>query len=328
MTVPNLMKAVQIAEFGGTEVCNFTDTPIPHYSDDEVLIKISHTGINYLDIYTREGMRGGKLPFILGTEGAGTVVSVGANVAGVKIKDNVVFRGSTTGTYAEFAVVPAWLNYPIPDDVNPDIAVALHLQGMTAHYLANDVFPLNDTHTCLIHAGAGGVGHLLIQLAKEKGARVLTTTGSQEKADIAKNFGADEVILYRETEFFEKVLELTNGQGVDVVFDSIGQATIDGSIHCTRFLGTVALFGDASGTTPPIETRKLAANCVKLTRVGLMPFVPDQATIKRRCDDLFQLYENRKLTPMIAPILPLAEAAAALTELAERNTSGKLLLTP
>ena len=328
MTAPKLMKAIQISKFGGPEVCQVADVPIPPCGKGDVLVKISHAGINYLDIYKREGIWGGELPFILGTEGAGTVTSVGAEAINVAVGDNVVFRGSITGTYAEFAVVPDWLTYRIPEDISQEVAVALHLQGMTAHYLAYDVFPLNDTHTCLIHAGAGGVGHLLIQLAKNEGGRVLTTTGSQEKAEIANSFGADEVILYQENDFAETALALTDGQGVDVVYDAIGQDTIDRSIACTKFLGIVVLFGDASGVTPPIETRKLAAKCIKLTRVGLMPFVPDQSTIKRRCEDLLKLYRGGKLHPMIGSVRPLAEASETLTDLSERNTHGKLLLKP
>ena len=328
MTTSDFMKAIEISKFGGPETCKVKDVPIPRCGRGEVLVKISFTGINYLDIYKREGIWGGELPFILGTEGAGTVASIGTDVINVAAGDNVVFRGSVTGTYAEYAVVPAWLTYPLPDDVSPEVTVALHLQGMTAHYLVHDVFPLKTAHTCLIHAGAGGVGHLLIQLAKEKGCRVLTTTSNQEKAEIAKSFGADEVILSQENDFSETALALTDGQGVDVVFDAVGQATIDGSIASTKFLGIVVLFGDASGITPPVETRKLAANCIKLTRVGLMPFVPDQATIKRRCEDLLHLYRDGKLNPMIGSVRPLTEASKTLKELSERNTHGKLLLTP
>jgi len=328
MTTSKFMKAIEISKFGGPEVCKVMDVPIPRCGKSEVLVKMSHTGINYLDIYKREGIWGGELPFILGTEGAGTVESIGTDVTSVAAGDNVVFRGSVTGTYAEYAVVPAWLTYPLPDDISPEVAVALHLQGMTAHYLVHDVFPMKDTHTCLIHAGAGGVGHLLIQLAKEKGGHVLTTTGNQEKAEIAKSFGADEVIISQEYDFSEAALALTDGQGVDVVFDAVGQATIDGSIASTKFLGIVVLFGDASGITPPVETRKLAAKCIKLTRVGLMPFVPDQATIKRRCEDLLQLNRDGKLNPMIGSVRPLTEASKTLKELSERDTHGKLLLTP
>ena len=328
MSESNSMKAVQISKFGGPEVCDYADVPIPECADGQVLVKIAIAGINYLDIYTREGVRGGPLPFILGSEGAGTIAALGANVDSVAVGDTIVFRGSVTGAYAEYAVVPAWLTYPIPDGVSLEAATTLHLQGMTAHYLANDVFPVNDTHTCLIHAGAGGVGHQLIQLAKAKGARVVTTTGDQAKADIAKGFGADEVILYRDTDFAQAVLELTGGDGVDVVFDSVGQATIDGSITCTKFLGTVVLFGDASGITPPLETRKLAAKCIKLTRVSLMPFVADHDAIKKRCDELFQLHQDGKLTPLMAPVRPLADAGAVLSEMAGRGTAGKLLLRP
>ena len=328
MSDPNTMKAIQISEFGGPEVCKYVDVPIPKCSDDQVLVKIALAGINYLDIYIREGIRGGPRPFILGSEGAGEIAEVGVNVKNIMVGDPVVFRGSITGTYAEYAVVPAWLTYPIPDGISLEEATTMHLQGMTAHYLANDVFPLKEGHTCLIHAGAGGVGHQLIQLAKEKGARVLTTTGSQEKAKIAKKLGADDVILYREQDFSEAVLELTSGKGVDVVFDSVGKATIDGSITCTKLLGTVALFGDASGTMPPLETRKLAAKCIKLTRVSLMPFVANHEAIKERCDHLFQLHKAKKLVPLIAPIRRLSEAADVLTEMADRSTTGKLLLKP
>ena len=328
MSSQSTMKAIQISEFGGPEVCQYVDIPIPECDEDQVLVKIAVTGINYLDIYTREGVRGGPLPFILGSEGAGKIVAIGSNVNNFTIGNNVVFRGSTTGTYAEYAVVPAWLIYPIPNDITAEEATSMHLQGMTAHYLANDVFPLSKNHTCLIHAGAGGVGHQLIQLAKEKGARVLTTTSSQEKAQIIKKFGTDDVILYREQDFTEAVLNLTNNDGVDVVFDSVGKTTIEGSIKCTKFLGTVALFGDASGIMPPLETRILAEKCIKLTRVSLMPFVANHQAIKRRCDQLFQLHRDKKLVPMISPIRPLSEAATVLREMANRSTTGKLLLKP
>ena len=328
MSNSTMMKAVQVTKFGGPEVCELLDVQIPICGDDEVLIKIHLAGINYLDIYTREGIRGGPLPFILGSEGTGEVVETGINIRDVKIGDNLVFRGATTGTYAEYATVPAWLTYPIPLDIKPEDAITMHLQGMTAHYLANDVFPLNKQHTCLIHAGAGGVGHQLIQLAKEKGARVFTTTGNPEKAEIALGFGADEVILYEDVDFSQKILDLTKGEGVNVVFDSVGKATIDGSINCTKFLGTVALFGDASGVMPPLETRKLAANCIKLTRVGLFPFVANHTAIKKRCDELFDLYKTKKLKPLVAPVRPLSEVTNVLTEMENRNTTGKLLLRP
>lgn len=326
MPEENTMQAIQISEFGGPEVCILTELPIPECGDDEVLVKIDITGVNYLDIYTREGIRGGDLPIVLGIEGAGTVTAIGKNVDHLEIGELVAFWRSVTGSYAEYAVVPAWLAHKVPSDISLEIATALHLQGMTAHYLAYDVFPLDSSHTCLIHAGAGGVGHLLIQIAKAKGARVLTTTGSKEKAEIAKKFGADEVILYRETDFSEAVLELTNGEGVDVVFDSVGQATIEGSIASAGLLGTVALFGDASGVTPPIETRLLAAKAVKLTRVAIMPFIPDQEAINKRCADLYQLHREGKLNPMIAPVRPLADAAKVQTELGSRETQGKLFL--
>jgi len=328
MDNPSTMNAIQVSKFGGPEVCEFLNLPVPDCNEDEVLVRVLLSGINYLDIYTREGIRGGPLPFILGSEGAGQVVKVGNKVGDLQSGDIVVFRGSTTGTYAEYATVPAWLTYKIPKEIALEDAITMHLQGMTAHYLANDVFPLLANHTCLIHAGAGGVGHQLIQLAKEKGSRVFTTTGTPEKAKIALDFGADEVILYQETEFSEKVLELTNGEGIDVVFDSVGKATIDGSINCTKFLGTVALFGDASGVVPPLETRKLATNCIKLTRVGLFPFVADQAAIKKRCDELFSLYKTKKLKPLVAPVRPLSDAIQVLTEMENRQTTGKLLLKP
>ena len=328
MDKPDLMEAVQVAEFGGPEVCSLVNLPVPICGDEEILVKVLLAGINYLDIYTREGIRGGPLPFILGSEGAGEIVEIGSKVSNLSVGDHVVFRGSTTGSYAEYATVPAWVAYLIPEDISSDKAVTMHLQGMTAHYLANDVFPLKSNHTCLIHAGAGGVGHQLIQLAKVKGARVITTTGSLEKAKIAEEFGADEVILYQETDFSEKTLELTKGVGVDVVFDSVGKTTVDGSINCTKFLGTVVLFGDASGVVPPLETRKLVNNCVKLTRVGLYPFVADQAAIKNRCDELFDLHKAGELQLLVAPIRPLSEAAEVLENMENRKTTGKLLLKP
>ena len=328
MSKPIKMKAIKISDFGGPEVCNYVDVPIPECGEDQVLVRIAIAGVNYLDIYTREGIRGGSLPFILGSEGAGEIVKVGSDVKNTKIGDTVVFRGSVTGTFAEYALVPAWITYPIPNEVDIKDATAMHLQGMTAHYLANDVFPLKRGHTCLIHAGAGGVGHQLIQLAKERGAKVFTTTGNQKKAKIAKQFGADETILYREKDFSKSVLEITDGEGVDVVFDSVGKATIDGSIASSKLLGTVVLYGDASGIMPPIETRKLAAKCIKLTRVSLMPFVANHKAIKKRCEELFELYLAKKLIPLIAPIRHLSETPDVLKEMANRDTIGKLLLKP
>ena len=322
------MKAVQLTEFGGPEVLQIAELPVPQPGDGELLVKIDGAGINFADVYMRQGARGGDLPMVLGMEAVGTVAAVGANVSGTGEGDQVVFRGNTTGSYAEFATVADKNTYKVPDGVSADVALALHLQGMTAHYLSHEVFTLGEGTSCLIHAGAGGVGHILIQIAKARGARVFATVGDAAKAEIAKGYGADEVILYDDVDFKDVVMDKTGGKGVDVVYDAVGKATIVNSIGCVHLQGVVAWYGDASGPPDPIDGRLLGPKCVYLTRVGLGPFVPNQAAVQRRCDDLFELVTAGKLNANVAPVRPLAEAAQAHADLQSRGTVGKLILRP
>ncbi|MDA0239202.1 MAG: quinone oxidoreductase [Proteobacteria bacterium] len=322
------MKAVQAMSFGGPDVMQLNEIEKPEPGEGDLLVKIDGAGVNYADVYLRQGARGGDLPMTMGLEAVGTVAGMGAGVSGYSEGDRVVYRGGTSGCYAEFGTVPAKNACPVPDDVSDDIAQALHLQGMTAHYLAYDVHPLKAGESCLIHAGAGGVGHILIQLAKAKGATVYTTVGTVEKAELAAGYGADEVILYRDINFKDIVLERTGGKGVAAVYDSVGASTILDSIAYAGFRGVVAWFGDASGRPPEIDARILGAKCAYLTRVGLGPYVADRETLMRRCNDLFALLADGKLSVNVAPTRPLAEAAQAHTDLESRGTVGKLILNP
>ena len=323
------MKAIQISKFGGPEVCDYTDVPVPECGDGQVLVRIAIAGINYLDNYTREGIRAGPLPFILGSEGAGTIAEVGANAGDAAVGDTVVFRGSVTGAYAEYAVVPAWLTYRVPDGIALEVAVTLHLQGMTAHYLANDVFPVAAAHTCLIHAGAGGVGQIAIQLAKAQGARVLVTVGSEEKAAFAREIGADEAILYEQVDFVEAARELTDGEGVHAVYDSVGAATWEGSLKALRVRGKVAYFGGASGPLPDMALSILAAmGSLSVIRTALRDYVRDSEEIAWRTGEMFDLWRDGRMKVKIGHTYKLAEAGTAQADLQGRRSTGKWLLKP
>lgn len=329
MTKVNTMKAVRARVAGGPEVLEYADVARPDPGHGEALVKLELIGVNYADIYRRQGSHHRETyPRILGQEGVGMVTALGANATRIKEGDVVAFRGAKAGAYCEYAVVPENQLYKVPDVLSAASAVALQVQGMTAHYLANDVYPLKPGDSCLVHAGAGGVGHILIQLAKARGARVLTTVGSPEKAERASRHGADEIILYRQENFAARVLELTDGKGVNVVYDGVGAATIADSIAATAFLGMVATFGGASGTAPPVDTTLLTPNCVCLTRAGLQRFIPDVDALTRRCDDLAGLVVSGKLRLDIATPRPLSQAADVHRALESRSTTGKLLMQP
>ena len=322
------MKAIQVSEFGGPDVLELVEIPVPQPGDDQVLVKQVAAGINFADVYLREGRSGGTPPFILGREGAGIVLATGKNVRGLAEGDLVSYRGPGPGSFAEYVVASKNLSFKVPDGIDPLQATAIQVQGMTAHYLTHDVFDMGPGHRCLVHAGAGGVGHILIQIAKAKGATVFTTVGSAEKADLARSYGADEVIMYREREFPEAVLAGTGGRGVDVVYDAVGKATIEGSIRAAAFQGTVALYGDASGQTPPVDTELLGANCTYLTRVGLPRFTRTAEAINRRCGYLVDLIRAGSLSLNIADPWPLEKAADAFRALEARATVGKQILLP
>ncbi len=242
--------------------------------------------------------------------------------------DLVSFTGARTGTYVEFTVVNAEKIYKAPERVTPEVAATLQIMGITVHYLMHDVFALGPGHDCLIHAGAGGVGHIAVQTAKAKGATVFTTVGSPEKAELVMGYGADHVIQYREVNFKDRILELTDGRGVDVVYDAIGKETTQDSIACVAFQGTLALFGDTSGVAEPVDTRLLGKEAIYVTRVGMPSFIPDGEAVTRRCNDMLALITAGKLNLNIAPPRPLAQAMEMHRDLEGRKTVGKNILLP
>lgn len=322
------MHAVQASEAGGPEVLKYMEVPVPVAETGEVLVRSTAIGVNFADVYQRRGGHGAKLPMVIGTEAAGVVEAVGDGVSKLKVGDRVAFRGSRTGAYAELMPVLESRVYKLPDSISDEVGAMLQVQGMTAHYLANDVYKIKAGDTCLIHAGAGGVGHILIQVAKAKGARVLTTVGTPEKAEIAKGYGADEAILYRDENFKDAVLRLTEDRGVDVVYDSVGETTALDSIASIAFQGTIAFYGAASGPNPPINSQLLGPKCAYITQVGLPRCVPDAAAVARRCGDLVEMLDAGSLRLNITGHWPLAEAADAHRALEGRSTVGKLILDP
>lgn len=326
------MKAISVAMFGGPEVLRLAEVDPPRPGPGEALVRIACAGINFIDVYMRNGSYARShtyktpLPMVIGMEGAGTVVELGAGVTDLKVGDTVAYC-LARGSYAELAVVPAWRLSRVPPDVPLPVATTLMLQGCTAHYLTHSAFPLGPGHTCLIHAGAGGVGQLVIQLAKLRGARVFATVGSADKAEIAKARGADACILYREEDFREKVMQLTDGRGVDVVYDSVGKDTIHRSIRSLRRRGVCILFGGSSGQVAAIEPLELAeAGSVFFTRPHLADYTASAEEIRSRTADLFQAWKDGKLKVTIDREIPLADAAEAHRILEGRGTRGKLLL--
>jgi NADPH2:quinone reductase len=318
------MKAIFIEQTGGADALQYGDQPKPEAGAGQALVKVTASGVNFIDTYHRSGLYKVPLPAILGSEGAGTVESVGPGVSDVKPGDRVAWA-SARGSYAEYAAVPANQLVPIPSDVTFEDAAAVMLQGMTAHYLTHSTFPLKKGHTALVHAAAGGTGRLVVQMAKNAGARVIGTAGSAEKAAIAKEAGADEVILYREHDFAAETRRLTDG--VDVVYDSIGASTFLKSIDCLRPRGMMVTFGNASGPVPAIEPLLLSQKgSLFLTRPTLGHHIATREDLEWRSGDLFRWLEERKLTLRIDHVYPLAHAAQAHRDLESRKTSGKLIL--
>jgi NADPH2:quinone reductase len=326
------MQAIQVLEYGDAEALTTTEIPPPEPGDGEAQVQIASAGVNFIDIYMRRGMYANNrayatsLPLTLGMEGAGIVTATGPGVDGVVTGDRVAYCLSP-GSYAEFAVVPTWKLVKLPRDVSLTIGAAIMLQGCTAHYLSHTVFPLASGHTCLIHAGAGGVGQLLIQLAKKRGARVLATVGNDEKADIARQRGADEVILYRDTDFRQAVMDMTGGEGVDVVYDSVGRETFEDSVRSLKNRGTCVLFGASSGAVTSMNPQILAdAGSVFLTRPNLADYMASGEEIAGRAGTLFDALTRASLDVTIDGKFTLADAAEAQRTLEGRKTTGKLIL--
>jgi len=322
------MKAVRVHQNGDPEVLRYEDIPVPEPGAGEARVKIEAIGLNYIDIYQRTGLYPLKVPFTLGMEGAGIVDAVGANVVEVKEGDRVAYS-MHLGSYAEYAVVPAWKLVPLPRSVDSRSAAAVMLQGMTAHYLTRNTYPLKKGETALVHAAAGGVGLLLIQVAKRSGATVFGTVSTEEKAKLAREAGADEVILYTQTDFLTEVKRLTNGAGVHVVYDSVGKDTFEKSLDCLRPRGYLVLFGNSSGPVPLFDLGRLAGKgSLFATRPTLLHYSGNREELLQRCNDLFGWIESGKLKLRIDKTFPLSEAAEAQRQLEGRKTTGKVLLIP
>jgi NADPH:quinone reductase len=326
------MKAVTIARFGGPEVLELSEVATPQPRTGEVLVELAYAGINFIDVYMRSGQYARShtyqtpLPMTLGMEGGGTVAAVGDGVDGFAIGDRVAYC-IVRGSYAQFAVVPAAKLVHVPQDVPLAEGTALMLQGLTAHYLSHSAYALAPGKSCLVHAGAGGVGQLLVQLAKLRGATVFATVGNEEKAAIARERGADHVLLYREVDFREEVMRLTDGRGVDVVYDAVGRETIARSIRSLARRGLCVNYGGASGLVASVTPLELAeAGSVYFTRPHLADYISSPQELRARADDLFAAYRQRKLRVAIDRELPLADGAEAHRWLEGRGTRGKLLL--
>jgi NADPH2:quinone reductase len=320
------MKAVWIGQTGGSEVLQFGDRPVPEPGAGEVLVKLAAAGVNYTDISQRSGSNKIPLPAILGSEGAGTVERVGDGVGDFKPGDRVAYA-MVRGSYAEYAAVPAKMLVKIPEPTDFRTASAAMLQGMTAHYLSHSTFPLKASHTALVHAAAGGTGRLLVQMAVMLGARVIATVGTEAKAQLARDAGASDAVLYGETDWVEVVKRLTGGEGVDVVYDSVGQATFTKGLDCLKMRGMMVHFGQSSGAVPPFDTRVLSAKgSLFLARPTLASHIVKPGELTWRAGDLFRWIREGTVKLRIEHEYPLSNAAQAHRDLESRRTSGKLLL--
>ena len=320
------MKAIQVSQTGGPEVLTLVDVPVPTIKPNEALVELKASGVNFIDVYFREGRYPSPLPFINGQEGAGVVKEVGAEVTDLKPGDRVAYT-SSLGSYAEFAAVPAARLVKIPDSLSFEDAAAAMLQGMTAHYLLYSSYKLQSGETALIHAAAGGVGLLLVQLAKKIGARVIATAGTEEKAQLAREAGADDCILYTQADFEAETKRLTDGKGVHVVYDGVGKATFDKDLEVLRPRGYLVLFGGSSGAVPPFDLIKLSQKgSLFITRPTLAHYTATRDELEWRAGDILGWIAKGELKLRIHKSYPLAEAEQAHRDLEGRKTTGKLLL--
>lgn len=321
------MKAIRVHEVGGPDVLRYEEVPAPEPGPKQALVKIEAIGLNFVDCNYRKGAYRAALPFTPGMEAAGTVAATGPEVAEIRVGDRVAYAPHI-GAYAEYAVVPAERLVKIPDGLDARSAAAAILQGMTAHYLATSVHPLKQGDTALVHAAAGGVGLLLTQIAKMRGARVLGTVSTREKAELARQAGVDEVILYAEQDFHAEVMRLTGGKGVDVVYDSVARTTFDKSLKSVRVRGTLALFGQASGPSEAVDPLRLWEHSVFLTRPALAHYTMTRDELLARANDVLGWVRTGKLRVTISRVLALKDAAEAHRLLEGRQTTGKVLLIP
>jgi len=322
------MKAIQVKQPGGPEAMELVDVSIPQPKANEAVVKLSASGVNFIDVYFREGRYKAQLPITLGQEGAGVVSAVGADVKSVKVGDRVAWTG-IHGSCAEYAVVAADRLVPIPQGVTDQQAAAAMLQGMTAHYLSHDTYPLKKNETALVHAAAGGVGLLLTQMAHNIGARVIATVSTEEKAKLARAAGAHEVILYTQSDFEAETKKLTANKGVDVVYDSVGKTTFEKGLNVLRPRGMMVLFGGSSGAVPPFDLIALSQKgSLYLTRPTLVNYISTREELVARSGAVFSMIAAGKLKLRIEHTYPLAEAQRAHRDLEGRKTTGKLLLIP
>ena len=321
------MRAVQVRRTGGPEVLEYGEIDVPEPGSGEVAIQVGAAGVNFIDIYHRQGVYPLPLPFVPGREGAGRVIAVGPDVAGLAVGERVAWL-QVPGSYAEVVAGPAEKLIPVPDSLSDEQAAALALQGLTAQSLATDAYRIDSGDTVLIHAGAGGVGLLLTQIAKLKGARVITTVSTAAKAQLSRAAGADEVLIGYDG-FASAARDLTGGRGVAAVYDGVGMATFDGSLDALQVRGTMVLFGGASGQVPLFDIQRLnKGGSLKLTRPNVDHFVLARSELLARAEDVFGWVVDGSLTVQIGGTYPLAAAGRAQEDLAGRHTTGKLLLLP
>jgi NADPH:quinone reductase len=322
------MKAIRVHQFGAADIMRYEDVPLPEPKPDQVRIKLAATGLNFIDIYQRSGVYNIALPFIPGLEGAGVVDAVGAEVTTLKVGDRVAYPQQPS-SYAEYVTIPADRTVHIPDAIDFNTATAAMLQGMTAHYLATSTFPIQPSDKVLVHAAAGGVGQLLVQMAKLRGGWVVGTVSTEEKAQIAKEAGADKIIRYTEQDFEAEVKRLTDGRGVDVVYDSVGKTTFDKSLKSLRPRGYMVLYGQSSGAVEPVDPQILnQRGSLYLTRPSLAPYIATRAELLGRAEEIFGWITAGKLNVTIDQTFPLSQAAEAHRYMEERKSKGKVLLTP
>ncbi|HEY1210919.1 MAG TPA: quinone oxidoreductase [Terracidiphilus sp.] len=322
------MKAIQINETGGPEVLKLAELPIPQPGPGQVLIRVEAVGVNFIEIYFRKGIYKAALPLTPGSEAAGTVEELGPGVTGFTTGDAVASVG-VLGSYAEYALVPAASLIKVPAGLSMQQAAAALLQGMTAHYLAYSTFPLKAGETILVHAGAGGVGLLLTQIASRLGARVITTVSTAQKAKLSREAGASDVILYTKQDFEAEVKRLTKNKGVDVVYDSVGKTTFESSLNCLRPRGLLVLFGASSGPVPPFDLIQLSGKgSLFITRPTLWHYVATREELEWRAGDVLGWAAKGELKLRTEHLYPLSEAAQAQTDLETRKTTGKILLEP
>ena len=322
------MKAVRVHTPGGPDVLKYEDVPEPQPKAGEAIVRIDAAGLNYVDVYYRSGLYKAELPMTLGLEAGGTVTAVGPNVTEVKVGDKVAYTG-VAGAYAQFAAVPAQRLVVLPASVSTRQGAAAMLQGMTAHYLACSTYPLKKGDTCLVHAAAGGVGLLLCQIAKMRGARVIGTVSTEEKAKLAREAGADEVILYTKQDFEAEVKRLTSGKGVQVVYDSVGKTTFDKGFNCLALRGLMVLYGQSSGPIGPFDPQVLnAKGSLFLTRPSLVHHVATRDELLLRAGDVLGWIRDGKLRLRTEFEFALKDAAEAHRALEGRKTTGKVLLIP